>query len=244
MPSSQMPTDAAHAKVLRDLRAVLDGFKPGQKTYDDIVASRDQVFARYRPIFTSGHIPSLSSEEFTSFLYVENNRHWSGLYRKGRGAAADMEKLRQALGLLLDEGRPIRERFPEALGMVMGFGKGIATGILTVAYPDKYGVWNNTSEAALRKISLWPKLEKGEGIGGRYEKVNNLLLRLSSDLGIDLWTLDALWWSLLGSPQPPPPGPGNGDEIADGGETFALERQLEEFLLENWDRTPLGKEWD
>ena len=239
-----MPTDAAHAKVLRDLRAVLDGFKPGQKTYDDIVASRDQVFARYRPIFTSGHIPSLSSEEFTSFLYVENNRHWSGLYRKGRGAAADMEKLRQALGLLLDEGRPIRERFPEALGMVMGFGKGIATGILTVAYPDKYGVWNNTSEAALRKISLWPKLEKGEGIGGRYEKVNNLLLRLSSDLGIDLWTLDALWWSLLGSPQPPPPGPGNGDEIADGGETFALERQLEEFLLENWDRTPLGKEWD
>jgi Endonuclease NucS len=27
------------------------------------------------------------------------------------------------------------------------------------------------------------------------------------------------------------------------GERFALERQLEEFLLENWERTPLAKEW-
>lgn len=27
------------------------------------------------------------------------------------------------------------------------------------------------------------------------------------------------------------------------GESFALERQLEQFLLENWDRTPLAKEW-
>ncbi len=25
--------------------------------------------------------------------------------------------------------------------------------------------------------------------------------------------------------------------------SFALERQLEAFLLENWDRTPLGREW-
>lgn len=26
-------------------------------------------------------------------------------------------------------------------------------------------------------------------------------------------------------------------------ESFALERQLEVFLLENWERTPLAKEW-
>ncbi len=56
----------------------------------------------------------------------------------------------------------------------MGFGKGIATGILTVAYPEQFGVWNNTSEAALRQVGLWPNLLKGEGIGGRYEKINNL----------------------------------------------------------------------
>jgi len=239
----KMPSEATYASVLGDLRSIIVEFKPGHMTYDKIVAPRDAVFEKYKPIFSTVHIPSLSKEEFTSFLYFENNQHWSGLYRKGLEAAADMDKLRRALGLLLDEGKPIRERFPKALNQVTGFGKGIATGILTVAYPDKYGVWNNTSEGALRKVGLWPRFEQGEGIGGRYEKINKLLQRLSLDLRIDLWTLDALWWSLLKPGQSPAT---KSDPLADSGpsdESFGLERQLEEFLLENWDRTPLGKEW-
>jgi hypothetical protein len=238
-----MSSEASYTKVLGDLRGLLARFKPGQKIYDDVVAPREQVFAKYRPIFSCDHIPSLSRDEFTSFLYFENNRHWSGLNRRGVGAAANMDTLRQALGVLLDEGMPIRERFPEALDMVTGLGKGIATGILTVAYPDKYGVWNNTSEAALRQVGLWPSPEKGEGIGGRYEKVNNLLLRLSSDLGTDLWTLDALWWFLLEPPPSPELPPESEAGLVDASKQFALERQLEEFLLENWDRTPLANEW-
>lgn len=231
-----MASNANYGSVLGDLRGVLARFKPGQKTYDEIVATREQVFARYRPIFSSDHIPGLTKDEFTSFLYFENNRHWSGLYRKGLGAASDLERLRKGLAILLDESRPIRERFPEALPIVSGFGKAIATGILTVAYPDKYGVWNNTSEAALRQVLLWPNLERGEGLGRRYEKINGLLVRLSSDLGIDLWTLDALWWFLLEPERLPQP-------ISETSTQFVLERQLEEFLLENWDRTPLAKEW-
>lgn len=232
-----MATEAKYSTIPGDLRGALARFKPGQKAYDEIVATRQQVFARYRPIFSQEHIRSLTRDEFTSFLYIENNHHWSGLYRQGLGAAADLDKLRAALAILLDETIPIRERFPEALRMVTGFGKGIATGVLTVAYPERYGVWNNTSEAALRQVGLWPNFERGEGVGGRYEKINTLLTRLSTDLGIDLWTLDALWWFLLEQPDsesPQPPG---------GGGSFALERQLEQFLLENWDRTPLAKEW-
>jgi hypothetical protein len=225
------------------LREALTSFKPGQKIYDQIVPSREQVFARYRPIFACDHIASLSKDEFVSFLYFENNRHWNGLHRRGLETATDMDNLRQSLGILLDEGRPIRDRFPKALGMVLGLGKGLATGVLTVAYPDKYGVWNNTSEAGLRQVGLWPSLEPGEGIGGRYEKVNNLLRRLSSELGIDLWTLDALWWFLL-EPKPTSTSvPTSGKETGQVGEGFLLERQLEEFLLENWERTLLGKEW-
>ncbi len=154
-----MNAEGKYGTILGDLRGVLARFKPGQKAYDEIVATREQVFARYRPIFSPEHIPHLTKDEFTSFLYFENNRHWSGLYRTGLGAAADLNKLRAALAVLLDESRPIRERFPDALGMVTGFGKGIATGILTVAYPEKYGVWNNTSEAALRQVGLWPSFE-------------------------------------------------------------------------------------
>jgi hypothetical protein len=154
-----------------------------------------------------------------------------------------MNTLRQALALLLDENSPLQERFPKTLDRVTGLGKGIATAILTVAYPDKYGVWNNTSEAALRQLGLWPDFERGADIGKRYAKINDLLARLAADLEMDFWTLDAFWWSLL-EPVPPisettsTPSP-----LVESGGRFALERQLEEFLLENWERTPLAREW-
>jgi hypothetical protein len=240
-----MTSEETYSKGLADLRANLIRLKPGQVAYDKIVAPRDQVFAKYQPIFSLQHIPNLLKDEFTSFLYFENNRHWSGLYRQGLGAATDMGVLRASLSILLDENAPLRDRFPQSLGMVSGFGRAIATAILTVAYPEKYGVWNNTSEAGLRQVGLWPNFERGEGLGGRYERLNNLLLRLSSDLKIDLWTLDSLWWVLF-QPERLPQSVGNSGSLqaAEIGESFALERQLEEFLIENWNQTPLAKEWD
>ena len=121
-----MPTETAYNQVLGDLRSALMTLKPGQKTYDEITANRDLVFAKYRPIFSTDHVSTLSKDEFTSFLYLENNHHWSGLYRQGLRASADMDTLRKALGILLDESKPMQERFPLALGMVAGLGK--ATG--------------------------------------------------------------------------------------------------------------------
>jgi hypothetical protein len=173
-----MVNEEQYSKAISELRGAAARFKPGQRIYDEIVGFRDEVLARYRPIFSSEHIPTLTKEEFTSFLYIENNHHWSGLYRKGLGAAEDMDALRRALALLLDEEQPIRERLPKALDQVTGLGKGIATAILTVAYPAKYGVWNNTSEAALRQVGLWPKFEWGADIGKRYAKINDLLAQL------------------------------------------------------------------
>ncbi len=164
---------------------------PGEQTYEEIVKTRDQVFARYRPVFSLDHVPTISREEFTSFLYSENNHHWSGLYRKGLQAAEDMDALRRALTLLLDESKPMQQRFTGALDMVKGLGKATATGILTVAHPESYGVWNNTSEAALRNLGLWPTSERGEKSGATYTKVNALLARLRNDLETDFWTLDA-----------------------------------------------------
>jgi hypothetical protein len=112
-----MVSEAKYSNALSDLRGALVRFRPGQKVYDEIVATRDQVFAKYQPLFSAEHVPSLTKEEFTSFLYFENNRHWSGLHRQGLGAAGDMERLRGSLAILLDENRPIRERFPVALGL-------------------------------------------------------------------------------------------------------------------------------
>jgi hypothetical protein len=239
-----MVDESAYTNAVGDLRTALVEYKPGQREYDNTVACREEAFARYRPIFSTAHIPDLSKEEFTSFLYIENNRHWDHLYRKGLGAAADMNRLREALGLLLDEAQPIDKRFSEALGKVAGLGKAIASAILTVAYPEKYGVWNNASEGALQKLGVWPQFERGEGIGARYAGVNSLLARLRSDLGTDFWTLDLLWFSLPERDEVAPPPGATPGEAAESGGAFSLEKQLEDFLLDNWEHTVLGRDWD
>ncbi len=46
-----------------------------------VIEGRDTVIERYQTIFKPENIPSLTEEDFRSFLYFENNRHWSGLYR-------------------------------------------------------------------------------------------------------------------------------------------------------------------
>jgi hypothetical protein len=108
-----------------------------------------------------------------------------------------MDELREALAVLLDESRLLASRYNEAVSRIKGFGKALATAILLVSSPDKYGVWNNTSENALRQVGLWQEFVKGKTPGQQYEDLNQLLKRMSSDLKIDLWTLDALMWGIL-----------------------------------------------
>jgi hypothetical protein len=75
-------------------------------------------------------------------------------------------------------------------------GKNTATAILIVTHPDKYGVWNNRSEANMKRFDIWPSFQRGESFGKRYLKVNKILLQLQDVLPVDLWLLDALWWYL------------------------------------------------
>lgn len=234
------------ADAIGKLRQAKGALQPGNEVYDTVVRGREETLARFQPILSMQHVGKLSRDEFVPFLYLENNHHWSGLYRQGLRTAENVGNLRKALRALLDESRPISERFTEALAAVTGLGKGLATAILTVAYPDKYGVWNNTSEGGLKQLGLWPEMPKGIGPGGRYERINDVLCELAAELEVDLWTLDALWWAVAGRAEAEPSGslPGVGGEIDGSGlGTFALEQQLEKFLVENWARTSLGKEW-
>lgn len=100
---------------------------------EEIVSSRDLVLARYQPLFSSGKVKAITREEFASFLYIENNRHWSSLYRHPE-AMEDMDLLHKGLSILLDEGRPLAKRYTEAWQMVPGMGKALATAVLMVAY--------------------------------------------------------------------------------------------------------------
>lgn len=245
---------ADYVEVLGELREQLVPFK-ASSLYSEIVGNKEAVFARFQPVFSLSNASTISADEFLSFLPFRNNMHWTGLHRQGPRMVADMEKLRRALGNLLNEDRPVSERLEQATTTVFGMGKNIATAILLVAFPHKYGVWNNRSEAVLRRLGVWPEFERGLSRGERYVRVNELLLRLSGDLGIDLWTLDTLWWFLDEQR-----GDGPADEALEetpaaetfvirpdadqpASQHFGLERHLHAFLRDNWNSLDLAKDW-
>jgi hypothetical protein len=213
-----------------------------------IIQSKEEVLRRFQPIFDKDHLPKLTEQEFSPLLYSEYNHHWSGLHRHLSKICADIPLLREVLADLLDESKPIEERFNHAIETVPGMGKAIITAILQVVYPDKYGVWNNTSEGGLRALKVWPKFDRGESWGSRYAKINETLLDLSKELKIDLWTLDSLWWAMItqievaASTKDSILGPPSINEFYP---TFAFgfERQLKEFMADNWEKMPLSQEW-
>jgi hypothetical protein len=130
----------------------------------------------------------------------------------------------------------------------------VLTPILLIAHPDRYGVWNQVSEAALKHLHLWPEFDRGRPLGERYERINGLLLELAADVKVSLWTLDGLFWRATEDEE----SGAEGEELADdeggtaaptsaesslSGMGFGLERHLHEFLRDNWDRTSLATEW-
>ncbi|MGD9676009.1 MAG: hypothetical protein AB7V19_04925 [Candidatus Bipolaricaulia bacterium] len=185
--------DDVYKNAVAALRESLAEMKPGNRQYDSVVTAQDAVLARFQPMFNPERLATLTADEFRSFLPVKNNRHWSGLQRMGSRLTRDMDALRRALAVLLDEHRPLAARLDKAIETVDGMGTALATAILLIAYPDQYGVWNSTSEAALRQLGVWPEPRRGMTTGEQYENVNRLLLKLRDDVSTDLWTLDGLF---------------------------------------------------
>lgn len=233
--------------AVRALRRSLDS-KHTSGALAAMMSAQEEVRARFGPQFSAEHIPALQEAEFKSFLDFNNNKHWSGLHRQGSRICADMDALRRGLGVLLDESRPIAERVDFAVGTINGAGKGILTAILLVAFPAKYGVWNNTSEGGLKTLGLWPRFPRGTSLGAKYSVINDILSGLAADLGTDLWTLDALMWISDGAVAAADSEVAGEDmDTADPDlvppSVFGLENHLQEFLWTNWDATELGREW-
>lgn len=157
-----------------------------------IVGKRDEVISRFGPMFLNPE--TLSEQDYLDFLSFKHNHHWTGLERLGRFASQDMENLRKAISVLVDEATPLPERFNTSSAMLHGVGAGTLTPILLLAFPERYGVWNGTSEPEMRERGYWPKFQRGASPGEKYEVINSALLQLGEQLDIDLWTLDALWW--------------------------------------------------
>lgn len=227
-----------------------------------ICDAKESVTSRYAPMFSLENLDKLEADGFRGFLLFKNNQHWDNLQRQGGWMTADMPLLRKAIKLLIDENLPIRTRLnrlrPSSGGpMVKGLGRAVITAILLIVYPDKYGVLNNVAEAGMKQLGLWPEIPRAATFGQRYEAVNRVLVETAAKLGIDLWTLDMLWWRV--APHVPrgaedtssstataaPVANVESSRLEDTAEsTFGLERYLHEFLVDNWQVTELGREWD
>lgn len=169
-----------------------DARTPYQKTEDD----KGEVVPGYQNVFSREQLPKLTVEKFRDFLRLSECKHWSGLHRSFPKDFGDKKKLKDAFRILLDEDRSLAERFNGFIKLP-GVGNAIASAILLITDKHKYGVWNKTSEAGLKKLDLWPK-KKCSSNGDRYEAVNKQLTDLAKRQGCDCWTLDAVWWYVLG----------------------------------------------
>jgi hypothetical protein len=170
--------------------------------YPEIVPWKHRVLRRFQPVFDPAHIPQMTEADFCSFLRFRNNHHWDSLCRVEDHMVEDMDALRSALLILLDESRTIISRLNEIRperhwaehSMVSHLGLPVLTAILQVMFPDIYGVWNNTSDVGMKMVKLWDKRWEKMKAGDVYVEMNSFYLQLSDALKVDLWTLDALWW--------------------------------------------------
>lgn len=167
---------------------------PTDPALSKIIGAKQRVLERYGNLFSPDSLGQLTAEEFRSFLYLENNYHWTQLYRRGNAAANDIDTLRHGLSILLDEQRSISDRWN--LVQVSGLGKATKSAILLVEYPERYGVWNGVSERGLERFGLFPFVSPKRDKGRTYEAVNERLKALASAIETDLWTLDGLWWAM------------------------------------------------
>ena len=215
-----------------------------------------EVIARYGTLFNPKNIDNLTAEDFKSFLLFKNNRHWSGIFRTENLVTIDMARLREAIKILLDESQPLETRLdvlfpPRKPNYIKGMGKAIATPILLVVYPDRYGVWNEPSERGLKQLNLLPPFERGASFATKYMKINEVLKGLARDYNLSLWQVDGVLGDLEEA--------GHSiiakdivateeaiiaeqdKEAADA--EFGLESHLEDFIIENWDNLELGKKY-
>jgi len=235
-----------------DAKIILESKQQIINNPERLKAEKD-VIKFYGGLFNPKNLDRLTKDDFKSFLSITNNKHWEGIHRQSNMITADMPKLIKALKVLLNEDQDLKERlnilFPKNHpNFIKGLGRAIITPILMMVYPKKYGVFNTKSERGLKEMGLLPNF-KGKSFSEKYFDVNNILKSLANKYDVTLWKLDEIiGWIALGNP-PINEENNEGDnemdlENPENNADFGLEKHLEDFLIENWDKINLGKQYN
>lgn len=160
-----------------------------------IVESKEQVYERFSGAFSLQEIGALPESEMRAFLDFKVNKHWSNLHRASGPIFENFPETKEKLAQLIDPNSSPSVRWG-SISDLKGMGHGIASAILHVSSPESLGVWNSTSEGALKNLGMFPEFPRGATLGDRYSRINDVLNELKSQLQTDLWVLDALFWYL------------------------------------------------
>lgn len=240
-----------------DITTLINAYR-AKVTDANRTAESKAMLERYGAVFSPDHLANLTAEDFKSFLLIKNNKHWEGIHRQGNLITKDMPRLREALSILLDQNHPIRHRLDQLFpknrpNMIEGLGRAVATPILLVSDPAKYGVYNTRSEAALHRTRLWPGLPRGASFAQRYVAVNEVLLDLAQRYNLTLLQLDEVFgWADLRDETAKGPSGAEPEDLPEGVTApapellvrFGVEQHLEDFLVYNWEKTELGSRYD
>lgn len=226
-----------------------EAIKETKKEFENIDRKNEEneVIEKYGSMFNPNKLDSLTKEDFKSFLLMKNNKHWEGIHRQGNMITQDMDKLKKALKILLNEEVPIEERLNILIpknksNYIKGLHRSVVTPIMMVVYPDKYGVYNRRSDEGLTKVGLMPKYGKGVAFSRKYIGINKVLNGLASENNMSLFELDSVWWRVTEGYKPIIDK--EKEEIEEIETNFALEIYLRKFLVDNWEKTQLGKNYE
>ena len=204
------------------------------------------VISKFSRIFSLENLPNLSKNQFKNFLLYRNNKHWSGIFRQGNMITNDMVRLRRTLEFLQNEKIPIEERLNEIISKkgkyyIKGLGRAVLTPILLVLFPEKYCVFNNINEKAMKMLEIYPNFSRGTTFAEKYNEINRIVNSLASKFNLSLWQMDTLWWFSLKHSESI-----DDLEIDSLNEPiqFQLEKHLEYFIIENWEKINFFKDYE
>jgi len=180
---------------MEDIRILLAEFEESKDENGKSVEERYEEFLKairmFQDMFRDESLENLKPNDLWLFL---GNRFlrwsWTDLSINKWKFAEKLEEFKKLVRFLKDERVPLERRVNDALKKfkIEGLSIKLITGVLFVLFPEKYGVWSEDNEKALRILSKMPKLS-GD-IGEDYKKFCEALLNLSNEVDMDLIKLD------------------------------------------------------